>query len=351
MNEVPAKPIVGSLSDLEHRLGLKRNELRELLAAQPELYHPYDTPKKKHPYPGKRRIEKLAAGPTKKRHIDNPVKQLKDLQRKILRRILRYADLPQYMFGAVAGKTLVGHAERHIKNQGSTLVRMDISSYYPSITCMHVYFVWSEVLGCPPPIAKLLTQLTTFEFHLPQGAPTSPAIANIFLASIYAPICLLGERKGLTITTWVDDLIFSGAEARTVMEAVRAVLASNGFKAAPEKRDIFGPHDEKVVTGGRLGRFTVRAPHRKMSEIRAAIHRLRIGAVSLEDRGRYLLNLTSRIAHIGQINERDATKLTRLAEKSGVPLKSPRTKLRSQLPKVRVEKGRSPAPAPDVRGV
>jgi hypothetical protein len=32
-------------------------------------------------------------------------------------------------------------------------------------------------------------------------------------------------------------------------------------------------------------------------------------------------------------------------------LKSPRTKLRSQLPKVRVEKGRSPAPAPDVRGV
>ena len=169
MDEFRIKPIVGSLSDLEHRLGIKRDELRELLKAQSELYHPYDTPKKKHPYPGKRRLEKLAAGPTKTRHIDNPVKQLKDLQRKILRRVLCDADLPEYMFGAVAGKTLVDHAKRHLQNQGSTLVRMDISSYYPSVTCIHVYFVWCVVLGCPPPIAQLLTQLTTFEFHLPQG--------------------------------------------------------------------------------------------------------------------------------------------------------------------------------------
>ncbi len=208
MTELPIKPIVGSLSDLEHRLGIRRDELRELLKGQSGLYHPFDTPKKKHPYPGKRRLEKLAAGPTEPRHIDNPIKQLKDLQRRILRCVLRDVDLPEYMFGAVAGKTLVDHAERHLKNQGSTLVRMDISSYYPSVTATHVYEVWNRVLGCPPPIAKLLTQLTTFEFHLPQGAPTSPALANIYLASIYAPICLLGEHKGLTISTWVDDLIF-----------------------------------------------------------------------------------------------------------------------------------------------
>jgi hypothetical protein len=198
---------------------------------------------------------------------------------------------------------------------------MDISSYYPSITCDHVYFVWNVVLGCPPPIAKFLTQLTTFQFHLPQGAPTSPAIANIYLASIYAPICLLGEHKGLTISTWIDDLIFSGTEARSVMEAVRSILASHGFRAAPEKRDIFGPRDEKVVTGARIGRFTVRAPHRKMSELRAAIFRFRVGAVEPDDRERYLINLTSRIAHIGQIYRKDAEKLVRLAEKAGVPVK------------------------------
>jgi hypothetical protein len=227
------------------------------------------------------------------------------------------------MFGAVKGKTLMDHAERHIKNQGSTLVRIDISSYYPSVTAKHVYEVWSRVLGCPAPIAKILTQLTTFEFHLPQGAPTSPLLANIYLASIYAPICLLGEHKGLTISTWVDDLIFSGTQARSIMESVRVVLASHGFKAAPEKRDIFGPQDEKVVTGGRLGRFTVRAPHRKMSELRAAIHRLSTGSVPTENRERYLLNLTSRVAHIRQLHEGDAEKIVRLALRSDIPLKRP----------------------------
>ncbi len=321
MTEVPVKPLVGSLSDLEYRLGIERSALRKLLSASFELYRPYDTPKKKHPYPGKRRLEKLLASPAKLRHIDNPVKQLKDLQRKILRKILSQVALPEYMFGAVAGKTLVKHAALHVKNQTSTLVRMDVSSYYPSITCDHVYFVWNVVLGCPPPVAKFLTQLTTFQFHLPQGAPTSTAIANIYLASIYAPICLLGEHRGLTISTWIDDLIFSGAEARSVMEAVRSILALNGFRAAPEKRDIFGPRDEKVVTGARLGRFTVRAPHRKMSELRAAIFRLRVGAVEPDDRKRYLINLTSRIAHIGQIHRKDGETLVHLAKKSGISTK------------------------------
>lgn len=315
------KPLVGSLSDLEYRLGIKRNELRELLSARSKLYRPYDTPKKKHPYPGKKRLEKLLKGPSKTRHIDNPTEQLKGLQRKALRTILSEVELPEYMFGAIAGKTLVQHAAVHVKNQTATLVRMDISSYYPSITCSHVYRVWNFVLGCPPPVAKLLTELTTFQFHLPQGAPTSPAIANIYLASIYAPICLMSEQKSLTISTWVDDLIFSGPQAQSVMESVRAVLASHGFRAAPEKREILGPQDEKIVTGARLGRFTVRAPHRKISELRAAIFQLRIGAVAPEDRERYVTNLTSRIAHVRQIHGKDAESLERLATEAGLSMK------------------------------
>lgn len=222
------------------------------------------------------------------------------------------------MFGAVAGKRLVQHAEEHIKNQAGTLVRIDISSYFPSITTRHVYRVWNVVLGCPPPVARLLTQLTTFEFHLPQGAPTSSAIANIFLASIYAPVCLMSEIHGLTITTWIDDLIFSGSSARSVMETVRRVLASHGFKAAPGKREILGTQDEKCVTGARLGRFRVRAPHRKMSELRAAIHRLALGTVPADELARYRSNLGARIAHIDSIHKGDADKLKRQAKKLGV---------------------------------
>jgi hypothetical protein len=317
------KPLVGSLRDLEFRLGVKRVVLRGLLSSGSSLYQPFLRPKKRHPYPGKlRNLD--ASKPVKYRQIDNPCKQLKVIQRQILKNILSRVDLPQYMFGAVSGKTLVQHAKKHVNNQTSTLVRMDISSYYPNVTCHHVYFVWHVVLGCPPPVAKLLTELTTFQWHLPQGAPTSPAIANILLASIYAPVCLASERAGLTITTWVDDLIFSGSAAREVMETVRATLAASGFKVAHEKREILGPRCEKVVTGVRIGRAGPRATHKKMSELRAAIHRLAIGAVGNAEMKQYRQNLSARIAHLATIHKGDAAKLTRYAAISGVTLKQNR---------------------------
>jgi RNA-directed DNA polymerase len=320
MHEFPlTKALVGSRRDLEHRLGVKREVLLELIKSRNSLYRPFERPKKQHPYPGKLRRLK-ASQPLKVRRIDNPVKQLKDIQKRILKSILTEVGLPPYMFGAIPGKTLVHHAEKHLANQASTVVRMDISSYYPNITCLHVYFVWNFVLGCPPPVAKMLTELTTFEWHLPQGAPTSPAIANILLASIYPLVCLASNRAGLRPTTWVDDLIFSGTAAREVMEPVRAILASKGFKIAPEKREIMGPRDEKVITGGRLGRFCVRAPHNKMSELRAAIHRLAIGSVDEQDLDKYRQNLAGRIAHIASIHPGDAAKLRRQMVKLRVSL-------------------------------
>lgn len=313
-------PLVGSLSDLEYRLGVSRSDLSQLLQSRAHLYESYETSKKQHPYPGeKRRLKALE--PSKPRRIDNPVKQLKDIQRKILRRILDDVELPEYMFGAVSGKTLTAHTDKHVPNQSSTLVRLDISSYYPNVTCDHVYFVWSVVLNCPPTVAQFLTELTTFQWHLPQGAPTSPAIANVFLASIYAPICMQGQLANLTISTWVDDLIFSGSAARSIMETVRQILADNGFKISKAKREIFGSKEAKNVTGARVGRYKPRAMHKQMSDLRAAIHRLAIKSVPAEEYQKYRQNLVSRIAHIGQLNKDDATKLRTYAKKKRVHLK------------------------------
>ena len=122
------KPLVGSLRDLEFRLGVKRVEIYELINSRPSLYQPFEKTKKLHPYPGALRRQ-AATRPAKKRKIDNPVSQLKDIQRRILKSILSEVELPSFMFGAVSGKTLLGHADVHVANQASALVHMDISSY------------------------------------------------------------------------------------------------------------------------------------------------------------------------------------------------------------------------------
>jgi hypothetical protein len=188
---------------------------------------------------------------------------------------------------------------------------MDVKGYYPSVTNKHIYSVWNRTLGFSPAISKLLTELTTYEWHLPQGAPTSPALANLFLASIYGPVLEACSEMSVVPTSWVDDLIFSGERARSVMELVRQTLAANGFKMSAKKSIILTGRDPKVITGVRLGAGRVRAPKDKLRDIRAAIHKLQIGCINRCDRKQYLNKLEGRLNHIEQICPQDALLLKR----------------------------------------
>ena len=186
---------------------------------------------------------------------------------------------------------------------------MDIRSYYPNITSLHVYQVWSEVLKCSPPVAKLLTKLTTCDYHLPQGAPTSPALANLFLSSIYGPVLEECLKLGVVVTVWVDDLTFSGKNARGVMETVRQTLAAKGLKDSPKKRNILGPKHEKVITGVRLGKDGPRACRLKIREIRAGIFNLKLQKTTPRGRDKDIQSLQGKIAHIRSVCPQDATRL------------------------------------------
>jgi hypothetical protein len=291
---------IKSLRDLEYRLGEDRETLRALAKNWQSEYSPFQQAKPPKPF-------QKSIGERKMRHIDNPSEELKRIQTKILKRLLLPVELPHFLFGAVSNRCVRKHAAEHL---GSRLVvKMDVKSYYPNVTTHHVYAVWTKVLGYAPAIASLLTALTTYEWHLPQGAPTSPALANLFLASIYEPVLAFCSATEIKATAWVDDLIFSGAEARSVMELVRQTLADNGFKLSPKKRFILKGCKPKIITGVRLGAGRIRVPKEKLHDIRAAIHKLEIGAVTSDKRERYVLSLNGRLGHVQRICASDAAPL------------------------------------------
>ena len=243
----------------------------------------------------------------KPRKIDNPQEALKRVQTKILKRLLIPIALPDFLFGAVPKRSVHGHAERHLG--AKTIVKMDIKSYYPNITTRHVYKVWRVVLGCSPPVASLLTQLTTCDFYLPQGAPTSPAIANLLLASFYGPVLKACDDKNVVVTVWVDDLTFSGDQAREIIEDVRHTLADNGFKASRKKLKILGPRAAKLITGPRLGRDSIRACKVKKAEVRAGIYNLQRGLITTRGRAKDIQSLQGKITFIRTVCSADARKL------------------------------------------
>ena len=239
------------------------------------------------------------------RPIDNPLQDLKWIQQRIYRRLLKPLCFPAHILGAVPNRSVMDNAERHLAS--TLLVTVDVRQCFPSITNVHVYRVWSEFLGCSPPVAALLTRLTTFDRHLPQGAPTSPLLANLFIWMIDEPIRAICGRILVAYSTWIDDLAFSGERARDLIEPSISLLAANGLKVKREKIRIMGPRAIRLLTGTRLGPREVRAPREKISRVRSGIHNLRVGLVSPNEEERYIIGLVGQLRFIHQICPRDAS--------------------------------------------
>jgi len=163
-------------------------------------------------------------------------------------------------------------------------------------------------------VASLLTRLTTYERHLPQGAPTSSVLANIYLASVYGPILDLCSELVVTPGAFVDDLIFSGDKARQVMDPTRKLLGRDGFSFSAAKREILGSRSQKVITGIRLGKDGPRAPYKKLGDLRAGFHKLKTGLIQESDRADYVKRLAARVAHIHNVCPKDAAKFNKQLE-------------------------------------
>lgn len=294
-----------SLSELEFKLGEDREYLRSLAANISVHYSPFQRSKNVKPY------QRIISSKT--RSIDNPSFDLKRVQRKIVRNLLGHLEAPNFLYGAVKGKTIHDNAAAH--HGAKLIVKMDIKSYYPSVSNDHVYRVWRFELGCSREVANLLTRLTTFERHLPQGAPTSSMLANIYLASVFQPVLQQCAKLEVAPGAFVDDIIFSGSNARKLMEPTRRLLGREGFSFSAKKREILGARREKLVTGIRDGKDGPRAPRKKLSDLRAGFHKLNLGMIPQTERADYIKRLAARVSHMKSICEKDAAKFVRrLAE-------------------------------------
>ena len=195
---------------------------------------------------------------SKTRPIDNPRGDLKKVQRRINRMLLRPTCFPDNMFGAVPRRSVMDNAELHLK--ASLLVTIDVKSCFPSITNVHVYSVWRNFLGCSTEVASILTKLTTFDRHLPQGAATSPLLSNLFIWMIDEPIRSACDERSVIYSTWIDDLAFSSGRSCEMISRSAKILQHHGLRISRSKVKIMGPREIKLLTGTRLGNTSIRAP-------------------------------------------------------------------------------------------
>lgn len=88
--------------------------------------------------------------------------------------------------------------------------------------------------------------------HLPQGAPTSPAAANLLAHGLDRRLAGLAAAVGAQYGRYADDLVFSGAvtlPARGLVARVTAIAAEEGFRVRPDKTRVLPSHHRQRVTG------------------------------------------------------------------------------------------------------
>lgn len=89
------------------------------------------------------------------------------------------------------------------------------------------------------------------ERHLPQGAPTSPALLNLVLRRLDIRISGYAAKHGITYTRYADDLAFSGDGMDTgrLHWFVARVVVAEGFRLHPDKTRVMGEHQRQQLAG------------------------------------------------------------------------------------------------------
>lgn len=200
------------------------------------------------------------------RDISAPIPALLYIQKWILRNILNKIDLGEAAHGGIVDRSIVTNARQHLG--AKSVLKLDVENFYGSVGFglgMKVF----QRLGYPRNVALSLTQFCFSQGSLPQGAATSPTLANLSCETVDKRCQGLAEKYGLKYTRYFDDLTFSGEFINDrLAEIVQSILAESKFQTNKKKTRLIRGDSTKFVTGISVGGERLRLPRAARRSIR-----------------------------------------------------------------------------------
>ena len=172
-------------------------------------------------------------GIQKKRILHPSINRLKQIQKRILKEILSKLVIPDYAYGGIKKRDNVKNARKH---QGKKYIfTTDLKDFFPSLKNRQVFEMFRS-FNFSPTVSRLLTQLTTYKGKLPQGTPTSPALANLVFIKTGKKLQEFATENKLTFTSFIDDLTFSAPiDFKTKANFIIDTLQKDGFRISHSK--------------------------------------------------------------------------------------------------------------------
>lgn len=285
------------------------------------------------------------------RLLESPKSRLKALQRKLLRELLDLVPPHPAAHGFVRGRSALSLAREH--SARPVVLRMDLEQFFASVGSAKVRRTF-RTLGYPDNVAPLLTGLCTTltpyavldaqpmparldpdprralearfrtkqrlaARHLPQGAPTSPALANLAAYRMDLRLARAATVSGAHYGRYADDLFFSGdrrfaRSADRFETLVAAIALDEGFRINHRKTQLMRDSSQQRVLG-LVSNHTPAVSRAERDTLEAILTNcVRHGSDSQNREGRphFLDHLRGRIAWVRQANPAHAAKLEEL---------------------------------------
>ncbi|HLL22092.1 MAG TPA: reverse transcriptase family protein [Kofleriaceae bacterium] len=271
------------------------------------------------------------------RLVEAPKPRLRAVQRAVLDGIVARVPPHDAAYGFRAGRSVVDAAAQHVGR--AVVMRVDLVGFFSSIRANQVAAILRSA-GYPDDTAHTLAALTTHRTppdvlatapadarapldlarlrtaHLPQGAPTSGALANLAAYGLDVRITALAARLDATYTRYADDLVLSGDRtliraATSIVARLAAIAADEGFAINFRKTRVMTAATRQRITGivvnDKLG--TTRAD---VDRLRAILHNCRRDGPASQNRDQlpdFRAHLRGRIAWVSQLDPAKGARL------------------------------------------
>jgi retron-type reverse transcriptase len=285
-------PIIYNTSNLSALVGYKKTYLKRAALFTSYFYRKFTIKKKNN----------------KLRFLSEPLPSLKEIQIWILNNILYNIPVSKFAKAYIPDRNILDNTKYH-RNKEKVLC-LDIENFFHSIKRAGVEEIFLKQ-GYSSNVSNLLSKLCCCDDSLPQGAPTSPYLSNIYLNTFDGIISQYCIEINIRYTRYADDLSFSGDFDETpLIELVASELTKIGLRLNLNKVKIMRKDERQIVTGIVVNKV-IQIPKYKRIEIRKEIYYIKKFGLNEHlirtenNRANYIKHLLGKIDYAVFINPKD----------------------------------------------
>ena len=265
------------------------------------------------------------------RLLEIPKSKLKEVQRRLLSGLLdkipAHPAAQGFRKGGSTYEFVLPHCGQH------TVLRMDLADFFVSVQSSRVHALF-RTAGYSEAMARLLTGLCTNSVpsrflsppdtseqinpvqrnllrtpHLPQGAPTSPALANLCAYRLDVRLSALARRFDWHYSRYADDLLFSGPRLGAPLTQqfqiwVGAAAIEEFFTANMRKTRVMR-RSSRQRAAGLVVNTKPNVSRAEFDRLKAILHNCVASGPAGQNRGdhpHFREHLLGRIGHIEHLN-------------------------------------------------